>query len=289
MIEKVEQIKTGKPVDLSINTKIVTKILTGFITDCFHKTTSKKAVIGLSGGLDSSVAAALAVNALGADKVLGVVLPYKTSARTSREDAEKFARRLGIATELIDITPMVDAFFERPRVHGADAGRRGNMMARQRMAILYDISAREQGLVIGTSNKSELLLGYGTIFGDLACAVNPLGDLYKTQIRQLAESLEIPEYIRSKTPTADLLVGQTDETDLGFSYAEVDRFLYLWVDRRLSESELKEFGFNSGFIKNVITRVRRNQFKRMPPVIAKISARTIGHEFRYPWEWSTVH
>ncbi|KPK95743.1 NAD synthetase [bacterium SM23_31] len=289
MIEKVEQIETGEPVDLSIDTAVVTKILTGFISDCIHKTASEKAIIGLSGGLDSSVAAALAVNALGADKVLGVVLPYKTSARTSREDAEKFARHIKITTELIDITPMVDAYFEQSRVLGADDNRRGNMMARQRMSVLYDISAREQGLVIGTSNKSELLLGYGTIFGDLACAVNPLGDLYKTQIRQLAESLKIPGYIRSKTPTADLVAGQTDESDLGFSYAEVDRFLYLWVDRRQSESELKESGFNSGFIKNVITRVRRNQFKKMSPVIAKISARTIGHEFRYAWEWSTIH
>jgi len=291
MTEKVKQIKkkAKKSVDLSIDTEVVTKILTGFIADCIHKTARKKAIIGLSGGLDSSVVTTLAVRALGADRVLGMILPYKSVTRASREDAEKFARYLGIKTELIDITPMVDAYFERPRVLGADDNRRGNMMARQRMSVLYDISAREQGLVIGTSNKSELLLGYGTIFGDLACAVNPVGDLYKTQIRQLAESLEIPEYIRSKTPTADLIVGQTDESDLGFSYAEVDRFLYLWVDRRQSESELKDFGFNSYFIENVITRVRRNQFKRMPPIIAKISARTIGHEFRYAWEWSTVH
>ena len=288
MTEKVKQIKNKakKPVDLSIDTEVVTKILTGFIADCLHKTARKKAIIGLSGGLDSSVVTTLAVRALGADRVLGVILPYKSVTRASRQDAEKFARYLGIKTELIDVTPMVDAYFERQP--DADANRRGNMMARQRMSVLYDISAREQGLVIGTSNKSELLLGYGTIFGDLACAVNPVGDLYKTQIRQLAESLEIPEYIRSKTPTADLIVGQTDEADLGFSYTEVDRFLYLWVDRRHSESELKEYDFNPEFIKNVITRVRRNQFKRMPPVIAKISARTIGHEFRYAWEWSTV-
>lgn len=290
MTEKVEQIekRSKKPVDLSIDTEVVTKILTGFIADCIHKTASKKAVIGLSGGLDSSVVAALAVRALGADRVLGVILPYKSSSRASLEDAVSIGKHLNISTTLIDITPMVDAYFEQPRVLGAGDKRRGNMMARQRMSVLYDISAREKGLVIGTSNKSELLLGYGTIFGDLACAVNPVGDLYKTQIRQIAESLEIPEYIRSKTPTADLVAGQTDEADLGFSYAEVDRFLYLWVDRRQSESELKEYDFNPEFIKNVITRVRRNQFKRMPPVIAKISARTIGHEFRYAWEWSTI-
>jgi len=273
-------------VDLSLDYTVVTKILVGFIADCFQKANAQSAVIGLSGGLDSAVVAKLSAEALRLERVLGVVMPYKTSAPESIADALRFGEWLGIRTELVDISPLVDAYFSRQRE--ADANRRGNAMARTRMIVLYDISAREQGLVIGTSNKSELLLGYGTIFGDLACAINPVGDLYKTQMRQLAEYLEIPEYIRKKTPTADLFQGQTDEGDLGFTYDEADRLLFLWVDQRVSEEELKEYGFAQEFINAVFNRVRKNNFKRLPPLIAKFSGRTIGHEFRYPWEWSFV-
>jgi NAD+ synthase len=273
-------------VDLSLDYTVVTKILVGFIADCFQKADARRAVIGLSGGLDSAVVAKLSAEALRLERVLGVVMPYKTSAPESIADALRFGEWLGIRTELVDISPLVDAYFSRQQE--ADANRRGNTMARTRMIVLYDISAREHGLVIGTSNKSELLLGYGTIFGDLACAINPVGDLYKTQMRQLAEYLEIPEYIRKKTPTADLFQGQTDEGDLGFTYDEADRLLFLWVDQRVSEEELKEYGFAQEFINAVFNRVRKNNFKRLPPLIAKFSGRTIGHEFRYPWEWSFV-
>jgi NAD+ synthase len=273
-------------VDLSLDYTVVTKILVGFIADCFQKADARRAVIGLSGGLDSAIVAKLSAEALRLERVLGVVMPYKTSAPESIADALRFGEWLGIRTELVDISPLVDAYFSRQQE--ADANRRGNAMARTRMIVLYDISAREQGLVIGTSNKSELLLGYGTIFGDLACAINPVGDLYKTQMRQLAEYLEIPEYIRKKTPTADLFQGQTDEGDLGFTYDEADRLLFLWVDQRASEEELKEYGFAQEFINAVFNRVRKNNFKRLPPLIAKFSGRTIGHEFRYPWEWSFV-
>jgi len=227
------------------------------------------------------------VRGLSAQNVLGIILPYKLSVKESKTDAETIANLLGIQIEVIEVTPMVDAFFEKfPDV---SSERIANVIARQRMIVLYDISAREEGLVLGTSNKSELMLGYGTIFGDLASAINPVGDLYKTQMRQLAEFLEIPDSICSKSPTADLIAGQTDETDLGFTYDEVDRLLYLWVDKRCSESELEDFGFGSDFINDVITRVRRNHFKRVPPLIGKISSRTIGHEFRYPWDWSTTN
>jgi len=272
--------------ELSIDTVLVTEILCGFIKDCFSKTSSEKAIIGLSGGVDSSVVAVLASRALGSENVLGVTMPYTTSALDSQQDAELVARNLEIKTETVPITPMVDAYLKH--VPDADENRRGNYMARQRMAILYDISARERGLVIGTSNKSELLLGYGTIFGDLACAINPIGDLYKTQIRQLADALEIPERIIKKPPKADLIQGQTDESDLGFTYEDVDKLLYCWVDKRFTEKDLQEKGFDPKFISNVITRVRRNHFKRITPLIAKISSRTIGHEFRYAWDWSNV-
>ncbi|MFC1477047.1 NAD+ synthase [candidate division KSB1 bacterium] len=273
-----------RAVDLSVDTGVVADILTGFLSDCFTKSSAGKAVIGLSGGLDSSVVSALAVRALGKERVLGVIMPYRMSAPESRRDAERFADFLDIAAEVVDITPMVDAYIPNDQ-ENIDL-RRGNFAARQRMAVLYDISAREGGLVVGTSNKSEILLGYGTIFGDLACAVNPVGDLYKTQLRQLAEALDIPDYIREKIPTADLVSGQTDEADLGFTYEEADRLLYLWIDKRYTEEELIEFGFDHGFIKPVFERVRRNHFKRVQPLIAKISARTVGHEFRYVWDWS---
>jgi len=274
------------PVDLSVDTAIVIQILTEFLSDCITRTSSAKGIIGLSGGIDSSVSAALAAKALGAERVLGVIMPHRSSSPSSRTDAELLAGQLGIAVELVDISPMTDAFYERDPKAGAT--RRGNTAARQRMAVLYDISARENGLVIGTSNKSELLLGYGTIFGDLACAINPLGDLYKTQVRQVAAALDIPEAIMKKTPTADLVEGQTDEADLGHTYEEIDQFLYLWVDKRYNEAELEEYGYSPAFISEVIKRVRKNHFKRIPPLIAKVSGRTIGHEFRYAWDWSVV-
>ncbi len=271
-------------VDMDINSEKTAEILTGFIKDCFEKTGCQKAVIGLSGGLDSTVAAALSVNALGKDRVIGVIMPYKESSPSSREDAEFIASFLGIESELVDITTMVDAYFEN--YPGADPSRRGNVMARQRMMVLYDVSARDNGLVIGTSNKSEILLGYGTIFGDLACAINPVGDIYKTQERAIAAHLNIPDRILKKTPTADLVAGQTDEGDLGFSYEEVDPLMYLMVDERYTDEELLEKGFSKEFIDNVRTRIKRNHYKRIPPLIAKVSKRTIGHEFRYSWDWS---
>ncbi|MFC1514141.1 NAD+ synthase [candidate division KSB1 bacterium] len=271
----------------SVNAEEVVNILVGFISDCIEKTKSEKAVLGLSGGLDSSLVACLAAKALGPERVLGLIMPYKSSSESSKTDAELVVGTYGISSEVVDITPMVDSYFEKHE--SADPNRRGNFMARQRMAVLYDTAARERGLVIGTSNKSELLLGYGTIFGDLAYAVNPVGDLYKTQIRILSEILGISENIRTKPPSADLIAGQTDEDDLGFTYDKVDKFLYLWADKRKTEDELeKEYGYDREFIKDVVLRVKKNHFKRISPVIAKVSARTIGHEFRYAWEWSLV-
>ncbi|MCP4725860.1 MAG: NAD+ synthase [bacterium] len=270
---------------MNIDIELVEKILTGFIGDCFDKTGTEKAVIGLSGGLDSSITAALCVKALGKDRVTGVIMPYKTSAKNSKKDAEVLASHLKMKFEAVDITPMTDEYFKSD--NSADDNRRGNMMARQRMAVLYDISARENGLVVGTSNKSELLLGYGTIFGDLACAINPIGDLYKTQLRQLAKNLGIPSKILKKKPSADLIVGQTDEADLGFSYEKVDPLLYLLIDEQLPEEDLAEYGYSPKFVENVVKRIRKNHYKRIPPLIAKVSKRTIGHEFRYPWDWST--
>ena len=240
-------------------------------------------MIGLSGGVDSAVSAALSVDALGADNVLGVLLPYRTSSQDSREHAAVLAASLSIRTEVVDITPMVDAYLERFSIH--DQIRRGNVMARQRMVVLYDISARERALVIGTSNKTEIFLGYGTLFGDLASALNPLGDLYKTQVWQLAHALGIPGEIIGKKPSADLREGQTDEEDFGFTYEQVDKLLYAMVDQRRTDDELRLSGFSADFINRVKTLLRQNQFKRRPPVIAKISHRTVNVDFRYARDW----
>jgi NAD+ synthase len=213
------------------------------------------------------------------------MMPYKTSSRDSIEDAQLVISNLGIKSELIDITPMCEPYFER--FPDMDNIRRGNVMARMRMIILYDLSAREKALVIGTSNKTELLLGYGTLYGDMASAINPLGDLYKTQVWQLAEELGVPRKIIEKKPTADLWVGQTDEDELGISYKEVDKLLYFMVDERKTDEELIELGFERGLIEKVKLMVQRNQFKRRPPIIAKISYRTINIDFRYARDWGS--
>jgi NAD+ synthase len=168
-----------------------------------------------------------------------------------------------------------------------DQVRRGNIMARARMIILYDHSEAFDGLVVGTGNKTEILLGYTTLFGDSACALNPLGDLYKTQVRQLALAMGIPEAIVQKPPSADLWKGQTDEGELGFTYAEVDQLLYLLVDQRYTPEDCVQAGFAQDFVRTVAQRIRRNHFKRILPPIAKLSNRTVGYDFLYLRDWGT--
>jgi NAD+ synthase len=269
--------------DLSLNTSIVKKLLVEFIRDETHNAGFQKGVIGLSGGVDSAVSAFLAAEALGPTNLLGVMMPYRNSNHQSQRDGELVARQLGIRTEVVDISPMVDSLLNQLQVH--DRIRAGNVMARQRMIILYDRSNSDKALVIGTSNKTEVFLGYGTLFGDTACAINPLGDLYKTQVWQLAEALGVPKIVVEKAPSADLWEGQTDEGEFGFSYKQVDHLLYYMVDERRSETELKSMGFEEGFIRKVMTIVKRNQFKRRMPLIAKVSNRTVNVDFRYPRDW----
>jgi NAD+ synthase len=271
--------------DLSINPALVEAILTRFVRSEIHRTGFRRAVVGLSGGVDSTVVTWLAATALGAENVLAVTMPYKTSSEATRRDAKTVVERLGVRTIDVPITAQVDAYFAL--FPGASQLRLANKCARERMTVLYDQSAAFEGLVLGTSNKSELLLGYGTQFGDMASAINPIGDLYKTQLRELAAHLGVPEEILAKQPSGDLWVGQTDEEELGFSYAEVDRLLYLMVDRRWQGAQLVRAGFDAAFVDRVVRMVRRNHYKRRLPIIAKLSHRTVDRDFRYARDWGT--
>jgi len=272
-------------IDLNINPSMARDILVDFIRTEIRRAGFERAVVGVSGGLDSSVTLLLTAQAMGPEQVLALSMPYRTSSQDSREHARLIAQQAGVHLEEVDISPMADAFFER--FPDADRVRRGNVMARMRMIVLFDQSAAFKGLVVGTGNKTELLLGYTTLYGDSACALNPLGDLYKTQVRQLARFLEVPEEILNKPPSADLWDGQTDEGELGFTYEQVDRLLYLLVDQRYSPDDCVEAGFEHGFVEKVLDRIRRNQFKRLLPPIAKLSNRTVGYDFLYLRDWGT--
>lgn len=272
-------------INLSINTDLARQILTGFIHTEITRVGYSRAVIALSGGVDSTLSCYLAAEALGPENVLAVRMPYKTSSADSMEHAHLVIDTLGVQSITIPITDMVEPLFER--FPDADQVRRGNVMARARMIVVYDQSEAFGGLVVGTGNKTEILLGYTTVYGDAANALNPIGDLYKTQVRQLAQAMGIPAPIIVKPPSADLWIGQTDEGELGFTYEEVDKLLYLLVDQRYSPADCIEAGFPEPFVRDVVDRMRRNHFKRILPPIAKVSNRTIGYDFLYLRDWGT--
>jgi NAD+ synthase len=272
-------------IDLQIDTNLAHTILTGFLHSEITRVGFEHAVVGLSGGVDSALSCYLAAEALGPQNVLAVLMPYRSSSPESLEHAQLVVDVLGVNALTVPVTEMVEPLFGRfPDISQM---RRGNVMARTRMIILYDQSEVFKGLVVGTGNKTEILLGYTTLYGDSACAVNPLGDLYKTQVRQLAWALGVPEVIINKPPTADLWKNQTDEGELGFTYAEVDQLLHVLVDQRFSPEECVDAGFSIDFVNNVVERVRRNQFKRVLPPIAKVSNRTVGYDFLYLRDWGT--
>jgi len=277
--------KIMKRIDLDINSDLARKILTGFLHTEITRAGFSQAVIALSGGIDSALSCYLAAEALGAENVLAIPMPYKSSSQDALIHAQLVIDDLGLRSLTVPITDIVEPYFER--FPEADNVRRGNVMARARMIILYDQSAAFNGLVVGTSNKTEILLGYTTLYGDSACALNPIGDLYKTQVRQLARGIGVPQVIVEKPPSADLWPGQTDEGELGFTYEQVDQLLYLIVDERYRIEDCIDAGFNPEFVNKVIERVRRTHFKRIMPPVAKLSNRTVGYDFLYLRDWGT--
>ena len=260
------------------------EVITGFIRSQLEQTGFERLVVGLSGGVDSATVAFLAARAIGADNLLAVRMPYRSSSDASEADAMRVVTALGCRTELVEITPMVDPMLAL--ISGDDESalqvRRGNVMARQRMIVLYDRSAAFDALVVGTSNKTEALLGYGTQFGDMASAFAPIGDLYKSQLRAVAGELGVPAEILTKPPSADLWPGQTDEGELGATYDDLDRILFALVDRRWSVDRCVAAGLDGALVAWVAQRVARNEFKRQTPPVAKLSLRTPGVDHLYP-------
>jgi NAD+ synthase len=237
----------------------------GFIRDQLDAAGLNDLIIGISGGIDSAITAALCVEAVGRERVHGFLLPYRLSNSASLEDGKAVAIHLRLNSEIIDISPMVDAYIEK-YIPAADRLRRGNRMARERMCVLFDQSARYKGLVAGTGNKSELLTGYVTQHGDGACAFEPLGHLYKTEIFELAKLLKLPDIVITKPPTADLWEEQTDESEMGLTYKTLDEILYLLYEKKQSEEHLIKKGFLQKDIDRVIQLYRKSEFKRhLPP------------------------
>jgi NAD+ synthase len=268
------------PPELAIDTRVARRVIGEFIRGQLRQAGFERTVLGLSGGIDSALVAYLTAEAIGADRLLCVLMPYRTSSPASRSDAEGVVERLGTASELIDISPMVDGYFGPDS--DASTLRRGNFMARMRMAVLYDRSVTWGGLVVGTGNKTESLIGYTTLFGDNACAFNPIGDLYKSQVRQLAQDVGVPEAIIRKAPSADLWPGQTDEVEANFTYPQLDRLLYWRIDKRRSVEEVVAMGFDHELVERVDHMVAASEFKRQVPPVAKLGPRTAGIDYLYP-------
>jgi len=271
--------------NLDINTDLAAEIISGFIHSETTRAGFSKAVIGVSGGIDSALSCFLAARALGGENVLAVRMPYKTSSQASLDHAQLVIDKTGVQSMTIPISSIADGLIDQ--FPDMSKVRQGNIMARSRMIVLYDHSAAFNGLVVGTSNKTEILLGYSTVFGDSACAFNPIGDLYKAQVRQLSRALGVPDVIVDKAPTADLWTGQTDEGEFGFTYAEADQLLYLLVDERYTPDECIQAGFDKKFVETVVKRIQRSHFKRIMPPIAKVSNRTVGYDFLYLRDWGT--
>jgi NAD+ synthase len=278
------------PPELAIDTDVARRVMVGFIRNQLRQAGFGRALLGLSGGIDSALVAYLVAEAIGPESMLCLLLPYRTSSRESVEHARLVVDNLACASDIVDISQIVDGYFGRDRELGAGGAavreapplRRGNFMARARMLVLYDVSVVWGGLVVGTGNKTESLIGYSTLFGDSACAFNPIGDLYKSQVRQVAAAIGVPEEIIRKAPSADLWPGQTDEVEAGFTYPELDRLLFWMIDKRRTDDELLSMGFAPAAIARVKHMVAVSEFKRQVPPVAKLGPRTTGVDYLYP-------
>ena len=278
------------PPELAIDTDVARRVIAEFIRGQLRQAGFERAVVGLSGGIDSALVAYLVAEAIGPERLRCVLMPAGSSSPASRADAEVVVAELECASEVVEIGPMIDGFFGTGETPGASGSeglaasplRRGNFAARMRMAVLYDRSAVRGGLVVGTGNKTETLIGYTTLFGDSACAFNPIGDLYKSQVRQLSVAIGVPDAIVRKAPTADLWPGQTDEGEGGFDYPTLDRLLFWRIDKRRSLDEMVALGFEPAMIERVDRMIAGAEFKRQVPPIAKLGPRTAGVDYLYP-------
>lgn len=248
------------------NWKKIKENLIFFLKDEVSKAGLNKVTVGLSGGLDSAVVAILCQETF-KENLNCVLMPSQFSSQSSIDDAIELCEKFDIKYEIISIEPMVSGFIKNMN---EDRLRIGNFSARMRMAVLYDVSSREKSLVVGTSNKSEILLGYGTIFGDTACAINPIGEIYKSDEFEFAKILGVTDAILNKAPSADLWEGQSDEAELGYTYKQMDDLLKLMIDENKSKEELIKLGFEEEFIDKITYRVKANAFKGKLPTIAKI-------------------
>jgi NAD+ synthase len=285
------------------NCKVAVDILQKAFKIEVEKTGIKKIVLGLSGGIDSALTLFIATRALGSKNITALFLPYKLSSTLSKKHALLAANACDLPLTEIDLTPMADAYFnvmtvpQNTEIKNTDPTtsenliklRKGNVLARLRMIVLYDQSVLTNGLVAGTSNKSEILLGYSTLWGDMASAVNPIGDLYKFQVRDISMHLKIPSAIVDKPPSADLWEGQTDEGELKMTYDFIDRILYHWVDLGWNKERIiaavEKSGVEKENVDSIFRRVMTSQYKRKMPLIIKVSEKTIDREFRYPRDW----
>ncbi|AXX92552.1 NAD(+) synthetase [Malaciobacter molluscorum LMG 25693] len=249
-----------------INWNDIEQQLLKFLRDEVEKTGLKRVTVGLSGGLDSAIVAILCKQAFG-DHMSCVLMPSQFSSKSSIDDAKKLCEKFDISYEIVDISPMINAYIDNMN---DDKLRIGNYSARVRMSVLYDISSRDSSIIVGTSNKSELLLGYGTIFGDIACAINPIGQMYKSDEYAFGQYLGVIDEILTKKPSADLWEGQTDEDELGYTYKQMDDVLKLMVDEKKSKEELLDLGYEEKLIDMLNYKIKANEFKGKLPVIAKI-------------------
>jgi len=271
--------------ELVLNWELAGRMLTEFIRREVSRAGFNKVTLGLSGGIDSALSADLAVKALGKANVIALQMPYKSSNPESALHAEQMSDFLGIKLTTVEITGAVDELISERGVQ--DAIRQGNVMARIRMTALYDVAAEQGALVLGTGNKTEIMLGYSTLFGDAACSLNAIGDLYKTQVWAMSAAFDLPEAIIAKVPSADLWAGQTDEGELGISYEDADAILYHIIDRRFSIAETVKMGFEEKLVQMMSERVRKYHFKRVMPIVAKVSPRTVGSDFLYARDWGS--